>query len=319
MLPFKLQPAFKDYLWGGRKLIEYYGKQTDYAILAESWELSAHPAGISVISGGQFNNMPFSEFISKHPHTLGMKQKSKKEFPILIKLIDASEDLSVQVHPDDSYARRDNQPCGKTEMWVVLEADPGAILYHGLKQSLTRDELLRHINENTLINELNSIHVSAGDVIFVPAGTIHAIGKGLVIAEIQQNSDATYRVYDYNRTGSDGKQRELHIDKALDVINLQPTNTTAPGAGHLITNSEVQAERLARCSCFTVDRIALSGTYRIELSGDTFFSALCVEGHAQLSCCSESLPMKKGDCVFIPADAIECVISGNCTFLLVSV
>lgn len=196
-----LAPACKDYLWGGTKLITDYGKRYDGARLAETWELSGHPDGPSVLASGPDAGKTLAEYLAAHPGALGEHGRKFAELPVLIKLIDAAKDLSIQVHPDDDYARAHEGQNGKTEMWYVLSAEPDAFLYCGFSRDISRDELKRRIADNTLPEVLRRVNVKAGDTVFIPAGTIHAICRGIVVAEVQQSSNVTYRVCDYGRLG----------------------------------------------------------------------------------------------------------------------
>ena len=215
----RLEPAFKDNLWGGTKLRTVFGKKCDYDVIGESWELSAHPDGQSVIASGIFTGMYFGEFIEKYGHdVVGWKSSSLDRFPVLIKFIDAKKDLSIQIHPDDDYALEIENEFGKNEMWYVVDCEPGAFLYCGLKKDSSKEEIRERIENNTITDILNKIEVHKGDCVMVKAGTIHAIGAGILICEIQQNSNCTYRMYDYDRKDKFGNKRELHIDKAIDVL-----------------------------------------------------------------------------------------------------
>ena len=207
-----LAPAFKDYIWGGERLKRDWGKQTDLSPLAESWELSCHEAGPSVVASGEWAGRTLAQVLAAHPQFVGTKAEKAGEFPLLIKLIDAAGPLSVQVHPDDDYAERVEHALGKTEMWYVLDAGEGAGIYYGFKRETTLKEMKAAIESNTLTELLNWVPVKKGECFFIPAGTVHAIGAGLLIAEVQQSSNLTYRVYDYGRLGADGKPRPLHID-----------------------------------------------------------------------------------------------------------
>jgi len=219
----KLKPGCKDYLWGGSKLIREYGKEYAGDVLAETWELSCHPDGPSVIDGGEYAGWTLAEYIEKKGKAvLGSSCSRLQDFPILIKLIDAKDNLSIQVHPDNQYALENEGQYGKTEMWYVLDAGEDAFLYYGFDKEISLEEFSGRIQEDTLTEVLHAVPVQKGDVLFIEAGTIHAIGKDILIAEIQQNSNVTYRVYDYGRTGKDGKKRELHIEKALAVTNRAP-------------------------------------------------------------------------------------------------
>lgn len=314
MQPFKLEPAYKDYLWGGTKLKTVFQKPAPLDIVAESWELSAHPDGDGVIAGGPCQGMRFSEFVRRCPASLGTKCAAG-EFPILIKLIDAAGSLSIQVHPDDAYARRVEGEPGKTEMWYILDCEPGAFLYFGFDHEISREEMRRRIEDNTITEALHPAPVHKGDVFFISAGTIHAIGAGILLAEIQENSNTTYRVYDFGRVGADGKPRQLHVDKALEVTALKPAEKNAPGAAVLETTEAYSLERLARCEYFNVERLSLKGTYSRELDGASFLSLLCTEGEGELDC-DGSLKVKKGDSVFIPAENPRFSLTGNGEYLL---
>jgi len=216
----RLKPVFKDYIWGGTKLKDKYNKESSLKKTAESWELSVHPDGESVISGGEYDGMPLSGYVRSNPSVLGSSRKTD-ELPILIKLIDAEDKLSVQVHPNDEMAKRLEEQNGKTEMWYVVEASDDAKIIFGVKEDVSREELECAIKTNTVEDILNSVNSKKGDVFFVEAGTIHAIGKGNLIAEIQQNSNVTYRLYDYDRRDKNGNPRELHIEKGVAASNTQ--------------------------------------------------------------------------------------------------
>ena len=265
----KLTPSCKDYLWGGSRLRSDFGIKSDLNPLAEAWVLSCHPDGPSYLPDGS----TFQQYINTHPGCLGTHCEKFSEFPILAKLIDAKKDLSIQVHPSNEYALEHEHQYGKTEMWYVLDAEPGAFLYHGFAHEITREEIARRIQENTLTEVLNAVPVKKGDVFFIPAGTLHSICKGIVIAEVQQNSNVTYRVYDYRRVGADGKPRALHIEQALAVTELCPPKALDFG-GHL-----------AQCGYFTVD--AITGDYEGIADGTSFVSLLITEGGGTLSCGSE--------------------------------
>ena len=218
--PLMLAPAFKDYIWGGERLKRDWGKQTDLSPLAESWELSCHEAGPSVVASGEWAERTLAQVLAAHPQFVGTKAEKAGEFPLLIKLIDAAGPLSVQVHPDDDYAERVEHALGKTEMWYVLDAGEGAGIYYGFKRETTLKEMKAAIESNTLTELLNWVPVKKGECFFILAGTVHAIGAGLLIAEVQQSSNLTYRVYDYGRLGADGKPGEP--DEAVRIANDSP-------------------------------------------------------------------------------------------------
>lgn len=303
MPAYRLTPACKDYIWGGhRRLREDFGIQSDLDPLAEAWVLSSHPDGPSVLADGPCAGLTFPEYLEKAgPAALGAKAAAFDRFPMLIKLIDAGQDLSVQVHPSDEYALAHEGQYGKTEMWVVLDAVPGAYLYYGFEREVTREEVQAHIAGGTLTKLLHRVPVKPGDVFFLPAGTLHAIGEGMVIAEIQQNSNVTYRVFDYGRVGADGQPRPLHVEKALEVADLSPVEPQDFG------------EHLGQCPYFTVDRH--TGTFNGECGKDSFHALLVADGGATLYCDGEHKTLNKGDCFFLPAGCGDYRVEGNCEIL----
>ena len=292
--PIRLIPTLKDYLWGGTKLIEEYGKKTELEKAAESWELSTHPDGESIVASGIYKGLKLSEYIERNGREcLGTNAARFEFFPVLIKLIDAKDSLSIQVHPDDEYALRVEGEYGKTEMWYIVDCEPGAYLYYGLNRTVTKDEFRERIENNTLTEILNKVPVHKGDVFFIPAGTVHAICAGILICEIQQNSNTTYRVYDYDRRGKDGKPRELHVEKALEVSNMYP----APAQKKLGGN------KLAECKYFTVEKLSCKGVLDIRLGEDSFRSLTVLEGEGTLEHDGDQYSLKKGESLFIPAQA----------------
>ncbi len=313
MKPFRLEPVFRDYLWGGQKLKTKYHKHTDLPVVAESWELSAYPDGTCTIVTGVMKGMLFSQ-VSEISEIVGTKQTGA--FPLLIKLIDAKQDLSIQVHPNDDYARAKGLNNGKTEIWIVLEAESEAVLYCGFKKEISSDEFRYRIDEGTLTGALRKISVKSGDVVFIPAGVVHAIGAGVVIAEIQQSSDATYRVYDYQRRDSSGNLRQLHIEDALNVATRKPTNPSPPGARLLIDEEHIKAERLVECHYFTVDRIAFQHQYFLKQSRETFISLVVIEGELALYFQEDEFRLLTGDSLFIPAGTEVCTLEGRASILL---
>lgn len=301
----KLMPCCKDYLWGGSKLKTMFHKRYDGAVLAETWELSCHKDGESSISGGPFNGMPLSDYIRLHGRCfLGTNCDRFKDFPVLVKLIDAKEKLSVQVHPDDAYALETEGQYGKTEMWYVADAEESAFIYYGFTRDISGDEFRQRIEQDTLLEVLQSVRVKKGDVVFIPAGTIHAIGGGIVIAEIQQNSNLTYRVYDYGRLGPDGKSRQLHIDKALDVTCLHPRTITYDFGTHL-----------GSCSYFMVDMIEADIWYSAHASEKSFHHLLILDGEGVLFDHSDRVSFQRGDSLYICAGTGSYTIVGKCRAL----
>ena len=310
--PFLLKPAFKDYLWGGDRLRSEYHKETDLSPLAESWECSTHPDGTSLALIDQ-NEIPMTEVLKRHPEILGTHPRTRDTLPILIKLIDAKKDLSVQVHPDDDYARiQEHGSLGKSEFWYVLEAEPGASLVYGFSQDVTEKQVRQGIADGTIRKYLQKVPVKRNDVFFVQAGTVHAIGKGIVIAEIQESSNLTYRLYDYNRRDRNGNLRELHIDKALDVLNLHSSAEPVQPMRLLNYQPGFASEFLTRCRYFQVERILLSA----EASDSSSFEVLmCVQGQGVLKGKKLRIPFRKGDTIFVPADSEALSFSGKAELL----
>ncbi len=303
MAILKLKPACKSYLWGGSRLKNEYGKEFDGDILAETWELSCHPDGPSTIVGGAYDGMTLADYIGQAGRrVLGSNCQIFSEFPILIKFIDSRDNLSIQVHPNNVYAMETAKQYGKTEMWYILDAKPGAFLYLGFQHEISREEFKRRIEENTLTEVLNAVPVQKGQCFYIPAGTIHAIGKNIVIAEIQQSSNLTYRVYDYGRVGADGKPRELHIEQALDVTKLTPPRMEYNFGGHLV-----------RCPYFTTD--VLEAPFSAVSTDESFTSLLVLEGEGELVNGNERVTVRKGDSVFLSAESGVYMVSGTVRLL----
>lgn len=309
-MPVKLSPAFKDYLWGGTRLKEEYNKKTDMEPLAESWELSCHKDGESKICGGEYDGKTLSEYIDICGREILGKNAEKFDFfPILIKFIDAKKDLSVQVHPDDEYAQKYENSYGKTEMWYVLEAEEGAYLYYGLNRDITREEFAERIKNNTVCEVLNKVDVKKGDVFFIKSGTLHAICSGIVICEIQQNSNLTYRVYDYDRRDKDGNPRQLHIDKALEVTNLKKAPPVERPSGGL----------LGECKYFKVSDMTVSDNAVLPLADDSFTSVIVSDGGGKMYYGGTEYELLKGDSIFVPAQSGELRFEGHCELIITRV
>ncbi len=317
---FLLTPVGKDYIWGGQRLKKDFNKDFPLNPLAETWECSTHPNGPSKIVTGEFKGRILPEVLNEHPEFLGVHSKTKSgELPILIKFIDALNDLSVQVHPSDEYAfEHENGQMGKTEMWYVLDALPNSCIVYGLKESLSKEKLREAVAQGKLESYLNKVPAKKGDVFFIPSGTIHAIGKGCLMAEIQESSDLTYRLYDYDRVGLDGKKRPLHIDKALDVANLKPVSSpTQPEDKYEIIDG-LSIKTLVDCKYFKTEKAILEKEGNILTSNDSFQVLLCYEGEGKIT--DEegySIFFKKGDCLFIPANSQLMKLTGNAEFLKV--
>jgi mannose-6-phosphate isomerase len=315
--PLKLLPSLKEYLWGGTKLKEEYNKETTLSKVAESWELSCHKDGQSIILNGSEKGSTFSNYIKKYGKSvLGTRSERFSYFPLLIKLIDAKEDLSVQVHPDNEYAMRVEGEYGKTEMWYIVDCDPGASLLYGFNQSISKNEFENRIKNNTLLEVCNRVPVHKGDVFFIEAGTLHAIGKGILIAEIQQNSNTTYRIYDYGRIGKDGNPRDLHVSKALEVTNLEKARRDAPVSEPLDFFDDYEVRILAECEYFKVYHINLQGDLHLKATPTSFLSMLLLDGKMTISYEGGEIELIKGDSLFIPAGNETYDCKGNGSFIL---
>lgn len=298
LYPMKLTAPCKDYIWGGNRLREEYGKVSNADKIAESWELSCHKDGESVIADGEFAGMTLTAFIEKTGReVLGENCRRFEYFPILIKLIDAKDNLSVQVHPNNEYAQRVEGEYGKTEMWYIVDCDPGAELLYGFKYDIAKEEFERRIKDNTLLEVTNSVKVHKGDVFFIESGTLHAIGKGILIAEIQQNSNTTYRIYDYGRVGADGKPRQLHIDKAVEVTDLTPPKYPYKAIGEEETKYGYTEQLLSQCEYFRVKKLIVQEKCTLDAGNGSFNSILVLDGEGEL----DGVKLKKGDSCFVPS------------------
>lgn len=318
--PIKLAPSYKDYLWGGTRLKEEFNKDTDLIRVAESWECSTHPDGVSTVDSGEYRGRLFTEYLNDNPDSLGDKYSALKELPILIKLIDAKERLSIQVHPDDEYAAEfENGARGKTEMWYVLDAKTESRIIFGIKSDVTPEMIRKAVSGPDIGKYLNKFEVSKDDVFFINPGTIHAIGAGCVVAEIQESSNLTYRIYDYDRRDSNGNLRELHTDKALEVARLEADTKPRQPLRVLRYKPGMAREILGRCKYFEVYRMIVNNageydtTYRTDNLAFSVF--LCVDGEGRLIFEDEQMPIKKGECVFIPADSVGIRIEGSLQLL----
>ena len=297
---YKLVPEYKDYLWGGEKLKTDYGKQTDKTPCAESWELSLNPHGLTKVEDGK----TLAEVLT--PEKTGKNCEKFEFFPVLIKFIDAKQNLSVQVHPSDDYAIKYENSYGKTESWYIVEAEEGAGIYCGFKRDTNKEEFLQSLASGEVENLLNFIPVKKGDCYFIPSGTVHAIGAGCLILEIQQNSDLTYRVYDYNRRGADGKLRELHVDKAVKVINFNKYEPKLFASGE---NPRVITE----CNYFRSKELVLNGGFT-EKNANSFTCVTVTDGSGEIN----GEKFIKGDSFFVCADT-EYTLKGTGKVILTCV
>lgn len=318
--PLLLRPSGKDYLWGGSRLNDEFEKNIELTPLAETWECSTHPDGPSYVVGGEFDGEELAGVLKVHPEYLGERHKGECTLPILIKFIDAKKDLSVQVHPTDEYAKeKENGQRGKTEMWYVLDAGRDTKLVYGLKQDCTKDAMRKAIVDGSVMKYLQKVPIHKDDLFFIQAGTIHAIGAGALVAEIQENSNLTYRLYDYDRIDKDGKKRELHIDKALDVANLHSSTEPKQPLRVRKYRQGVASELLTRCKYFEVYRMQVNTERRqkVYYRADelAFCVLLCVNGCGTIAYEDGVIDFYKGDCIFVPADSETLTIHGQARFL----
>lgn len=320
--PILLAPCGKDYLWGGRRLKDEFSKTAELYPLAETWECSTHPDGPCTAASGVFQGKPLTEILHLHPEFLGTHNKTKGELPILVKLIDASKDLSIQVHPDDAYAKEHEKgQLGKTEMWYVLDAARDAKLIYGMHHTVSREAVQQSIADGTIEKYLQKIPVKKDDVFYVEAGTVHAIGAGVLLAEIQENSNLTYRLYDYDRIDRDGRKRELHIKKALEVADLTAGMEPRQPLRVLKYRQGCAMEMLCRCRYFEVYRMLLN-TERCRsmveyCAGSISYRVLlCIGGcGTMLMEDGDAIHYIKGDCIFVPADSVKTKLHGKAQFL----
>lgn len=322
-LPLLLKPAVKDYLWGGSRLNDDFNLNISVDPLAEAWMCSTHKDGISTLSTGE----DLRELLADHTDWVGTHPLAltggKPELPILIKLIDAKNDLSLQVHPDDEYALKNENSLGKTEMWYVLDAGPGSELIYGFNQDMTPQRIRDALSCGNISRYLNHVAVHRNDLFFIEPGTVHAIGAGCLVAEIQESSNVTYRLFDYDRVDRNGQKRSLHIKQALDVINLKSSIAPRQPMRVLKYKSGCAIELLTRCKYFQVERMLLNTEINRELvnyktNSNSFHALLCVGGCGNIGTNDYSLNFFKGDCVFVPADNEVIKLHGKAQFLDVS-
>lgn len=315
--PIKLQPVFKEIVWGGNRLKNDYGFKSDLNNIAEAWMLCARNDGDNIVVNGEFEGKSFTELVKENKAFLGTKGEKYEEFPLLIKFIDAKSDLSVQVHPDDEYAKIHENSYGKTEAWYILDCDEGAQLIYGFNKELTRDEFKKSIEDNTFLEHVNKVNVKKGDVFFINAGTLHAIGGGILLAEVQQNCNTTYRVYDYGRL-VDGKPRELHIEKALDVTDTVPPTRSGDAEGKVFATDVIVTQDLCSCEFFKMSSLSVDGIHSFNVGEESFVSLLVIGGEGSVECNGNTVEITSGDSIFIPANAGEVTLKGRIFEMLVS-
>ena len=306
--PLKLSYIAKSAIWGGNTLKKEWGKLHSGDNIAETWELSVREKEMAKIENGEAKGYTLAEYFEAAGYdAVSPDYRRGDRFPLLVKLIDAAAPLSVQVHPDDGYAERVEGDSGKTEMWYILSAREGAELICGLREGVSREDYARAVAEGRIESAMNYVRVKAGDCFFIPAGMVHAIGEGILIAEIQQNSDLTYRVYDYDRVGADGKKRELHTEKALDVVRPFTSEEVAA-----VRYSEGYSDRfLVNNKYFKVWEQDTATERELTVTQRSFTSILCVEGEGAICFEGERYEIKKGDSYFCPAGMGRLTLCGE--------
>ena len=310
--PLRLKPCLRSYLWGGTRLREEYHK-TGAGVIAESWELSVRSDGPTLIGSGAHCGESLADVLRADPVGMAGTRCGVAPFPLLIKLIDAQKDLSVQVHPSDASACREKGEQGKTEMWYVVDCEPESTLFLGFSRAVTPDELRQRAQDGTICEVINRVAVHPGDVFFVRPGTVHAIGAGILIAEIQQNSDTTFRVYDYNRLGADGKPRQLHLERAIEVMNCAPAQGAADT---LLPCPPDGVQEVLTCEYFRVRRAEVKRRIDLSTEGGSFTHLMCVRGGGDILCGGRNYPFRQGDSYFLPAALGEYAVEGDCSLLL---
>lgn len=307
--PLKFHPYLKTVIWGGEKICEYKGIESAGPTIGESWEISMVPGHESVVATGTYEGKTIAELINAFSEELLGEKVVKKygnTFPLLVKLIDANDNLSVQVHPDDNLAKERHGCQGKTEMWYIIDAEKGATIFAGLCKTMTPEEYRQRIADNTIMETLASHSSEPGDVFYLPAGRVHAIGAGNLLAEIQETSDITYRIYDYDRRDKDGNPRELHTELAVDAIDYKVyDNYKNPH------DTEQEDEiTLADCEHFITKRVLMKGETEFDLDGESFTILMCITGEGEIEYGKEKMGIKQGETVLLPATMKKFKVNG---------
>jgi mannose-6-phosphate isomerase len=311
--PLQFEPILKNRIWGGEKLKSQFNKPIISKTTGESWELSALEGDVSVVSNGDFKGKLITDLIESFPNEIlgsSVHKQFGNQFPLLFKFLDARENLSVQVHPNDALAKKRHNSFGKTEMWYVMQAEEEARIIVGFKENSNQEEYVDHLKKHTLLTILDQFEVKEGDVFFLETGTVHAIGEGVVIAEIQQSSDVTYRLFDFDREDADGNKRELHVELALEAINYQKQETQK-----IYFKEANQSNVIADCPYFTANFIPLADTVEVSKTNESFTVYMCVDGAFAINCDGILYTYKKGDTVLIPAALKNYCLTGNASIL----
>lgn len=319
--PFLLQPVCKQTLWGGSLLKTEYGKQAEFDDIAEAWECSTHPDGVSVVASGDFCGQNLNQVLQAHPEYLGSHPHAVGELPILVKFIDAEKDLSIQVHPDDEYALAHENSLGKTEMWYIVKARSGAQLVYGFNNDVSASIVSQALADNSIMKHLRKVNVHAGDTFFISAGTVHGIGAGNLLVEVQESSNVTYRLYDYDRVDKSGKKRELHLDKALVVANFKSSNSPRQPMHIMRYSQGCATEFMHRCKYFQVEKVMINTSelkHGMQFHADSlsFMVLVCIDGSGRMLLNDGSeFNVNQGQTIFFPADSEVVEVFGKLAFL----
>lgn len=311
--PLQFDPILKERIWGGTKLKTLLGKPITSDITGESWELSDVKGDVSVISNGDYKGKPLTELLETFPDELlgtAVHKRFGKQFPLLFKYLDAREDLSIQVHPNDGLAQKRHNSFGKTEMWYVMQADPDARIIVGFEEKSSPQQYVKSLEDKNILDLLHKVDAQKGDVFFLETGTVHAIGAGLVIAEIQQTSDITYRIYDFDRKDANGNTRELHVDLALEAINYEKTDTQKA-----YSKNGNQSNTVVDCPYFTTNFIPLDGEIMVHKNGNSFTVYMCTDGAFSIETGGRNYNYQTGDTVLVPASVKDLKIKGKASLL----
>ncbi|MWB94551.1 mannose-6-phosphate isomerase [Flavobacterium sp. GA093] len=313
LYPLQFEPILKERIWGGEKLKTILNKPITSNITGESWELSTVEGDVSVVANGALKGTALTTLIDESPNEIlgtAVYKRFGKQFPLLFKYLDAREDLSIQVHPNDALAKERHNSFGKTEMWFVTQADADARIIVGFKENSSKEEYVKHLNDKTLVDILDTVKAKPGDVFFLETGTVHAIGAGLVVAEIQQTSDITYRLYDFDRKDAQGNTRELHVDLALDAINYNKVDTQKKYDSKVNVSNEV-----VDCPYFTTNYIPLESKIEVAKNGESFTVYMCIEGSFEIEFDGFKNSYQKGDTVLVPAEINSFILNGKASIL----
>ena len=319
MYPMKLIPAYKDYLWGGTRLEKIFQKHSGLVVTAESWELSCHPDGLCEVENGRHKGETLAEVLQEYPEYVKKGYQKDDHFPMMVKFIDAAKDLSVQVHPSDGTAIWEAGERGKAEMWYIVKAAPRSYIYWGFNRNITKEQLLELAESGEICDVMNKVYVQEGDVFYILPGTIHAIGQGCLIAEIQQSSNTTFRVYDYNRTDTEGKKRPLHLERAAEVLNYAPIIPDRTVNNNVFSTDAFRFSNIFECEYLRVSKIDCKKTFHFLCTEKSFYSFLVTAGEGFIRYNEKEYTFKAGDSYFLPAGMGQVELKGEFTALLSSV